>query len=121
MLSSPIKEHTNQEEELDAVFHALCDRTRRALIGRLAQGPAVVTELAAPFDMTLGAVSKHLRVLEGAKLIRREVDGKFHRCSLSAKPMLEADRWLNDYRAFWEDNLGALANYVKTMEGQPKP
>ena len=95
------------------MFHALSDRTRRALIGRLAKGPATISDLAAPFEMTLAAVSKHLRVLEAAKLVGRHVDGRFHRCSLTARPMLQADRWLHDYAAFWEDNLDALTDYIK--------
>src|SRR5580693_3414878 len=112
MVSSPPKRQL-EDEELDAVFHALADRTRRGLVGRLSKGPAVITELAEPFDMTLAAVSKHLRVLESAKLIRRNVDGKFHRCSLSATPMAAADQWLNEYRAFWDSTLDSLADYIK--------
>jgi DNA-binding transcriptional ArsR family regulator len=101
-----------REEELDAVFQALADQTRRALVKRLAEGPAIITELAKPFPMTLAAVSKHLRVLERARLVRREVDGRFHRCILAPQPMLEADRWLHDYTAFWNDTLEALSNYA---------
>jgi DNA-binding transcriptional ArsR family regulator len=104
------------EERLDRVFHALSDRTRRALLRRLEAGPAMVTELAEPFRMSLPAVSKHLRVLEGAALIERRVDGRVHRCSLQAAPLAAADRWLAHYRAFWQDRLAALARYVEDDE-----
>ena len=118
MVSSPCEALLDREDELDRVFHALSDRTRRALIDRLARGPGIVTELAEPFEMTLGAVSKHLRVLEAANLIRRDVNGKFHRCSLSAEPMVEADRWLHEYRAFWQDSLNSLSWYANSIQSE---
>jgi DNA-binding transcriptional ArsR family regulator len=121
MVSSLEEQQVATDEELDAVFHALSDRTRRALISRLSHGPAIITELAEPFQMTLAAVSKHLRVLENAKLIRREVDGRFHRCSFNPKPLSGADRWLHDYRTFWEETLDGLVEYVKTLETETKP
>lgn len=114
---SALVDEASQEENLDRIFHALSDRTRRGLIRRLSEGPAIITELAEPFEMSLAAVSKHLRVLEGAKLVSREVDGRFHRCTLTGHPMLEADRWLREYTAFWEDTLGALADYVSENAG----
>jgi len=95
------------------VFHALSDRTRRALLARLARGPARVTDLAAPFTMSLPAVSKHLKVLEGARLIERAVDGRVHRCALAAAPLQDAERWLEHYRGLWEDRLEALARFVE--------
>ncbi|HYL74891.1 MAG TPA: metalloregulator ArsR/SmtB family transcription factor [Bryobacteraceae bacterium] len=101
------------DDQLDRVFHALSDRTRRALINRLADGPRMITELAAPFDMSLPAVSKHLRVLEEARLVDRAVDGRVHRCSFAPEPLREAEQWLDRYRSFWEDNLEALARYVE--------
>jgi len=113
MMSTLVEDRSFREELLDSVFHALSDRTRRRLIVRLAEGPAVISELAEPFDMTLAAVSKHLRVLESAKLVTRQVDGRFHRCSLSAKPMEDADQWLQQYTAFWERTLDALAEYAE--------
>jgi len=121
MVSSPVKKEFDVEDRLDTVFHALSDRTRRNLLKRLSQGPAIITELAEPFEMTLAAVSKHLRVLEAAKLVGREVDGRFHRCTLTAEPMLEADRWLQQYTAFWESTLDALVEYAKKNPGDPKP
>lgn len=95
------------------IFHALADGTRRAIIARLADGPNIVTELAEPFQMSLPAVSKHVKVLESAGLVARTVDGRIHRCALVAEPLYEADRWIGCYRAFWEDTLGALAHYVE--------
>lgn len=98
------------------MFQALADRTRRALLARLMSGPAMVTELAAPFAMSLPAVSKHLRVLERAGLIAREVDGRVHRCSVEPERLREIEDWLHHYRCFWEQNLDALARYVERKE-----
>jgi DNA-binding transcriptional ArsR family regulator len=100
-------------DRLDAAFQALGDRTRRALLARLAIGPAMVTELARPFDMSLPAVSRHIRVLESAGLIARSVDGRVHRCSLAAGPLQSVEAWLSRYRRFWEANLDALARFVE--------
>jgi DNA-binding transcriptional ArsR family regulator len=102
-----------RQGRLDAVFHALGDPTRRALLRRLTRGPAMVTELARPFAMSLPAVSKHLRVLEDAGLLVREVQGRVHRCTLGPEPLEEAERWIAGYRAFWEHTLGALGRYVE--------
>ena len=101
------------EERLDLVFRALGDRTRRALLTRLSTGPLRVTDLAEPFDMSLPAVSKHLKVLERAGLVARAVDGRVHHCSLAAEPLQDVHAWLEHYRAFWGGNLEALANYVE--------
>ena len=94
---------------LDATFHALADPTRRAILARLADGKATVGELAAPFDISRPAVSKHLRVLERAGLVDRTREGRTTRCALDARPMSEAADWVETYRAFWEVQLGALA------------
>jgi DNA-binding transcriptional ArsR family regulator len=99
--------------KLDAVFSALADPTRRRILGRLARGSASVTELAEPFSMTLPAVSKHLRVLERAGLMRRERDGWYHRCHLEARPLEDAVAFLTRYRPFWEQTLEQLAQYVE--------
>ncbi|MGH6982129.1 MAG: ArsR/SmtB family transcription factor [Stellaceae bacterium] len=115
MPSSAVKK-LSTEDRLDRVFHALSDLTRRALLRRLEDGPAMVTELAAPFRMSLPAVSKHLRVLEAAALIERRVDGRIHRCSLQAAPLEAADRWLERYRVFWTGRLDALARFVEDQE-----
>ncbi len=99
-------------DRLDRVFQALSDRTRRALLARLAEGSATVSELARPFPMSLPAVSKHLRVLEAARLVVREVDGRLHRCSLAPAPLLDVEHWLEYYRSFWDETLDALGRYV---------
>jgi len=101
---------------LDATFAALSDPTRRAILARLAQGQATVTELAAPFPFSLPAVSKHLRVLESAGLLTREIDGRVHRCRLAPEPMKTAAQWIEHYRVFWEKQFDALAQYLKSSE-----
>ena len=106
------------EDRLDRVFHALADRTRRALLLRLAEGEAMVTALAAPFDMSLPAVSKHLRVLERAGLVERTVEGRVHRCAFGPAPLGEVEQWLDQTRAFWEDRLAGLADYVESGADQ---
>jgi DNA-binding transcriptional ArsR family regulator len=118
MLSSAAGKRASAEDRLDAVFHALGDRTRRALLARLASRPARITELARPFDMSLPAVSRHIRVLESAGLIARSVDGRVHQCSLAAAPMKTADAWLDRYRGFWEGSLDALARLVEAQAEQ---
>jgi DNA-binding transcriptional ArsR family regulator len=106
------------EDHLDLVFHALANRTRRALLARLRAGSAMVTELAQPFGMSLNAVSKHLTVLERAGLINRSVEGRVHRCALEAGPMAGAEQWLSGYEAFWSDNLDSLARFVEARSAR---
>jgi DNA-binding transcriptional ArsR family regulator len=101
------------EDKLDRVFHALADRTRRALLARLAHGPVMVTELAKPFAMSRIAVAKHINVLEAARLVTRTVDGRVHRCALSAAPLNDIREWLAGYRAFWDETLAALARHAE--------
>jgi DNA-binding transcriptional ArsR family regulator len=101
---------------LDATFGALADPTRRAILARLAKGETSVKKLARPFSMSLPAVSKHLRVLESAGLLRRQIDGRVHRCRLAAKPMKTAAGWIAQYRAFWETQFDALAKYLEKTE-----
>jgi DNA-binding transcriptional ArsR family regulator len=103
----------SNENRLDAILHALSHQTRRALLARLAAGPAMVGELAKPIAMTRVAVSKHLRVLEKARLISRTVDGRVHRCALRPEPLQEVERWLSDYRSFWTERLAALARFAE--------
>jgi DNA-binding transcriptional ArsR family regulator len=105
---------------LDSTFGALSDPTRRAILARLAQGEAMVTELAEPFRVSLPAISKHVRVLESAGLLEREVDGRVHRCRLKAQPMKNAAAWIEQYRAFWELQFDALAKYLETNVGKEK-
>jgi DNA-binding transcriptional ArsR family regulator len=101
------------ERQLDLIFHALSDPTRRALLAHLAHGPATVNVLVAPFAMSRPAVSKHLRVLEEASLIQRDIEGRIHRCALSAAPLRRVDQFLAAYRPFWEGTLDKLASYVE--------
>ena len=117
MLSTARSFSASPEERLDRIFRALGDRTRRRLLARLADGPAMVTELAQPFDMSLAAVGKHLRVLEKAGLIDRAIDGRIHRCSLNAKPLKCAGDWLADYQQFWNETIDALIDYVERDNG----
>ncbi len=107
------KRRPSNDDRLDAIFSALGDRTRRALLARLAAGPARVTELAEPFEMSLPAVSKHVRVLERAGLVSRSIDGRVHECALDAAPLEDADAWLSYYRRFWGDQLASLAAFVE--------
>ena len=112
-MSSPRSERASADDRLDLVFQALSDRTRRALLARLARTPAKITDLAAPFDMSLPAVSRHVRVLERARLVRRTVDGRVHRCSLEVGPLKTVEAWLGHYRHFWTGTLDALAAYAE--------
>jgi DNA-binding transcriptional ArsR family regulator len=97
-----------QVQDLDSVFHALADPTRRAIIGALADGPKTVGEISRPFDISLPAVSKHLKVLERARLVTREVRGREHHCQLVAQSLADAHDWLSFYSGFWEERLDAL-------------
>lgn len=100
------------ESELDSVFAALSDSTRRAILARLAQGEALVTELAAPFAMSLPAISKHLGVLERAGLISRVKQGRIRRCGLQPEPLAQAAQWIGFYKQFWELRLNSLADFL---------
>src|ERR1700739_3197897 len=106
-----------QSSALDNTFAALSDSTRRGILARLAQGEASVSDLAAPYEMSLPAVSKHLRVLEHARLVERRKDGRVHRCRLIAQPMKGAAEWIEKYRQFWERQFDLLAQY---LEGSQK-
>ena len=97
---------------LDRTFNALSDATRRAILVRLSEGDATVGELAAPFPVSRPAISKHLRVLEAAGLVRRARDGRLSRCALDAGPMRDASEWVEGYREFWEQRMDALASYL---------
>jgi DNA-binding transcriptional ArsR family regulator len=102
-----------QRTELDSVFAALSDPTRRRILHLLAHAESCLTELAKSFSVSLPAISKHLRVLEKAGLIRRERDGRVHRLRLEAKPMRDAAAWIERYRGFWERQFDALADYLE--------
>jgi DNA-binding transcriptional ArsR family regulator len=115
-----------RQAALDSTFAALADPTRRAILARLAIAETNVTALAAPFAMSLPAVSKHLRILESAGLLRRTVAGRVHRCRLAAQPMRDATAWMEQYRVFWESQLDALEKFLvadtaKEKIACPKP
>ena len=120
MLSSVKANERSQEERLDRVFRALSDRTRRQLLARLTEGSAMVTELAKPFDMSLPAVGKHVRVLENAGLTERTISGRVHRCALNASPLKSVDEWLDRYQQFWSETLDALCEYIQSGAGKDK-
>jgi DNA-binding transcriptional ArsR family regulator len=105
---------------LDRTFAALADPTRRAILARLASGEASVTELARPFDMSLPAISKHLKVLERAGLIVRGREAQWRPCRLEARPLKGAADWLASYRVFWEQSLDRLENYLKELQVKEK-
>jgi DNA-binding transcriptional ArsR family regulator len=98
--------------DLNRTFTALSDDTRRAIVARLSQGETPLSDLAAPFDMSLTAVSKHVRVLSDAGLIEVEKRGRTRYCRLEAGPMKQAADWLDDYRSFWEGQFDALARFL---------
>jgi DNA-binding transcriptional ArsR family regulator len=101
------------EDDLDTLFKALGDRTRRHMLSRLSGGPMFVTELAEPFSMSLAAASKHIDVLERAGLVRREREGRFLRCHLTPAPLADAGEFIERYRSFWETTLDQLAAFVE--------
>jgi DNA-binding transcriptional ArsR family regulator len=102
-----------QESRLDVVFHALGDVTRRRMLRRLAGGEHTVSQLAEPFNMSLAAASKHIKALEGAGLIRREIQGRTHVCRLNAEPLSSADEWLRYYEQFWSVRLDRLEGLLR--------
>ena len=101
---------------MNHTFAALADPTRRAILERLSFSDSSVTALAEPFDVSLPAISKQLRVLERAGLLTQEKDGRVRRCRLEALPMKEAVEWIAQYQRFWEDKLDSLANYLENLE-----
>ena len=105
-------------DHLSLTFAALADPTRRALLARLSRGETSVTELAEPFlnDMSLPAITKHLKVLERAGLITKTRDAQWRPCRLNGAPLLEATNWIEQYRVFWEQSLDRLGDYLKTLE-----
>jgi DNA-binding transcriptional ArsR family regulator len=107
-------------DHLSATFAALADPTRRAILGRLAKGERSVKELAKPFDMSLPAVSKHLKVLERTGLIARGRDAQWRPCRLQAKPLKEAVDWLERYRIFWEESFDRLDDYLRELQKEKK-
>lgn len=107
---------TATPQQLDAVFAALADPTRRAILARLAAGEATVNELVAPFRLSQPTISKHLKVLEGAGLVSRGRSAQTRPVRLNAAPLEGAAQWIGDYRRFWEESLDQLEAYVKTLQ-----
>ncbi len=107
-------------ERLDAVFGALSDATRRAILERLASGEASVKELSEPFAMSAPAITKHLKVLESAGLIVRSRDGQWRPCRLNAEPLREACAWVEQYRRFWDESFDRLEAYLKELQNEDK-
>jgi len=103
-------------DPLSSTFAALADPTRRAILARLAGGELSVTELARPFDMSLPAISKHLKVLERARLIARGRDAQWRPCRLHAAPLRQAADWIEHYRRFWEESFDRLEDYLKELQ-----
>jgi DNA-binding transcriptional ArsR family regulator len=102
-----------QTPQMNSVFHALGDATRRRMLRELTSGERTVSELASPFAMSLAAASKHIRVLEGAGLIRREVRGRMHLCRLDPAPLASAHEWLGFYERFWNSRLDMLEQLLR--------
>jgi DNA-binding transcriptional ArsR family regulator len=105
---------------LNRTFAALADPTRRRMLEHLAHGDQCVTDLARPYAMSLPAISKHVRVLEKAGLIRRQRQGRMHRLNLEAAPMKQAAQWIEEYRRFWEQSLDRLDEYLKELQTKEK-
>src|SRR5438105_14801257 len=108
------------DDQLSNTFAALADPTRRAILARLAAGEAAVTELAEPFDMSLPAVSKHLKVLERAGLIARTRDAQWRPCHLAAGPLKEVAEFIDHYRRFWEESFDRLDAYLRELKEKEK-
>ena len=108
-------------DPLNATFAALADPTRRAILARLSKGETSVTELAQPFEMSLPAVTKHLKVLERAGLITRSREAQWRPCRLAPKPLKDANAWLERYREFWEGSFDRLEDYLADLQGQKRP
>jgi DNA-binding transcriptional ArsR family regulator len=110
-----------QAPQLNSVFHALGDATRRRMLRELARGERTVGQLAEPFEISLAAASKHIKALENAGLIRREVRGRTHVCSLDPGPLASAHEWLGFYERFWNERLDALERFLREADGRQSP
>src|SRR4051812_10874490 len=107
-------------ERLDATFSALADPTRRAILARLASGQASVLELAEPFEISLPAISRHLKVLERAGLIARGREAQWRPCRLEAAPLKDVSDWVERYRRFWDESFDRLDEYLRELQGKGK-
>jgi DNA-binding transcriptional ArsR family regulator len=109
----------NQSPQLDLVFHALADPTRRVMVERLTRGPASVSALAEPLSMSLPAVMQHLRVLEASGLVRSEKVGRVRTCQIEPVALRSAERWINERRTSWERRLDRLGQYLAGQQHEP--
>lgn len=109
-----------QQDQLSATFAALADPTRRAILARLSLGETSVTELAEPFDMTMPAITKHLKVLENADLITRTREAQWRPCRIHAEPLKQATDWIEQYRKHWDDKFDRLEEYLKEIQSKDK-
>jgi DNA-binding transcriptional ArsR family regulator len=107
---------SDHADPLTATFAALADPTRRAILARLAEGDATVNELAAPFSISLPAISRHLKVLEAAGLVSRSREAQWRPCRLDAKPLQSAEDWIVQYRRFWEGRFDRMGAYLQTIK-----
>src|SRR4051812_44270678 len=107
-------------DQLSSTFAALADPTRRAILARLASGETSVSELAKPFDMTMPAISKHLKVLERAGLVARSREAQWRPCRLEAGPLREVSDWVEHYRRFWEESFDRLDDYLQQLQNKEK-
>jgi len=119
-LTNHLVNYAMSPDRLSATFAALADPTRRAILARLASGQSTVTALAEPFDMSLPAVTKHLKVLENAGLITRSRDAQYRPCRLEPKPLKAATDWLEGYRQLWEERLDGLERYLRELQAKQK-
>jgi DNA-binding transcriptional ArsR family regulator len=108
--------NNNMTDQITSTFAALADPTRRAILARLALGETSVTEIAAPFEMSMPAISRHLKVLEKAGLISRGREAQWRPCKLKAEPLKQAADYLDEYRRFWEESFDRLDEYLKTLQ-----
>ena len=108
------------QDHISSTFSALADPTRRAILARLALGETSVTELASPFEMSMPAISRHLKVLEKAGLIARGREAQWRPCKLKAAPLKQAADWLDDYRRFWEESFDRLDAYLQEIQAKEK-
>jgi DNA-binding transcriptional ArsR family regulator len=106
-------------DNLSTTFQALADPTRRAILAQLAQGERSVTELAAPFDMSLPGISKHLKVLQNAGLITRSREAQWRPCRIEPKALMTVDTWLDDYRRLWNERFDRLEEYLRELQAKP--
>jgi DNA-binding transcriptional ArsR family regulator len=119
-LFNPTVNETMDADRLSATFAALADPTRRAILARLTTGEISVSALAEPFEMSLPAISKHLKVLERAGLISRGREAQWRPCRIEAGPLQELDEWLERYRRFWEESLSRLDTYLRNLQSSEK-